>query len=233
MYNIKKWVSVVIRCWWIEYVAVVIMTGSAAFLSINIYVWVIFGLSAWVYLAIKRVHERGKPNSRDLEKELEQYKQKYIINTGLVRDLLNGYLYNLASNLLKFGEKSKNTERISLYIHSNGNFVCFGRYSANPEYKNPSRTSYPDNEGCIAKGWQHGWFFDNSFPSSKVEYAEYCLNKYKMPLQTTNNINMKSKCFAVLAIKRSETPLGVIVLETIEQNRFQEKDIKEKIKVAK
>ncbi len=190
--------------------------------------WVL-SASIIVYVFIKVIEATARPKLKKIENELEEYRTKHKIISEQVRNLFDGYLYNLA-NRLEFGKESDNNERISLYIHDQNNtFIPCGRYSANPQYRKPSRTSYPDNEGCIARGWENGWHFDNKFPcpnSKKSKYGDYCSQKYNIPKNTTRDVKMKSRVYAVLSIKNNGDPFGVLVVESTKEDRFIEDQIK-------
>lgn len=194
--------------------------------------WVL-GISVLIYALVKIIEATAKPKLNKIQNELNEIKYHNKLVSEQVRNLFDGYLYNLA-NKLSFGESSENNERISLYIHDNNNtFIPCGRYSANPKYRSPSRTSYPDNEGCISKGWENGWHFDNAFPYPEVErgdYIDYCLNTYGIQRNTCKKINMKSRSFAALSIKNNGDSFAVLVLESTKVDRFSEDEIKNILK---
>lgn len=191
--------------------------------------WILL-LSTLALAYVLFIEAKSKPRIDRLVKELADAQEKNSIITERVRDLFDGYLYNLA-NKLGFGTQSSNCERVTLYIHDqDNNFIQCGRYSANPKYRSISRTSYPDGEGCIAKGWEEDWHFDAKFPcptADKSSYINYCLANYKIPRNTTRGINMKSRMYAVSSIKKNGKPSAVIVVESEKANRFEEPVIKE------
>ncbi len=233
---------------WLDWLLPAIMTLSGTFLNYDTtklssdknallaviaeylipYLGWILGLSVLLYILVKVTEATAKPYCRKIEKELQDYEAQTNIISEQVRNLFDGYLYNLA-NRLYFG-KFENNERISLYIHdSNNTFIPCGRFSQNPKYRNPSRTSYPDDEGCIAKGWEHGWFFDNNFPCPEAEQSNYrdrCLHEFNIPRNTTRAVNMKSRLYAVLTIKNNGDLFGVLVVESTQGDRFSEEQIK-------
>ncbi len=232
---------------WLDWLLPALMTISGAFIGYDIHKleigshyfyiaefivpqlgWVLIG-SIVFYILIKITEAIAKPRLQKMENELKDFKAKDSIISEQVENLFDGYLYNLAG-LLKFGEGEQDCERISLYIHDNDKtFIPCGRYSANPKYKKRTRSSYPDHEGCIAKGWENGWHFDDKFPcpnTEKATYIDYCLKEYDIQRNTTRKINMQSRVFAVLRIKNDADPLVIIVVESIENTRFIENDIK-------
>lgn len=236
---------------WMDWLLPAIMTLSATFLSydpsklkdgshwrytvefiIPCLGWVL-GASVLIYILVKIIEATGKPKLNKIQNELNQAEYRNKLISEQVRNLFDGYLYNLA-NKLSFGKLSENNERISLYIHDNNNtFIPCGRYSANPKYRSPSRTSYPDNEGCISKGWEHDWHFDDQFPcpeNQRGKYIDYCLNKYGIPRNTCRDINMKSRSFAALSIKNNGNSFAVLVLESTKADRFSEDEVKSILK---
>lgn len=142
-----------------------------------------------------------------------------------IRFVFDGLLLNL-SRKLNFPQNDQT--RLSLYIHyaEHDYFVPCGRYSPNPKFRKPGRTSYPDNQGCIARGWQNGWHFDASFPEDMKDYRSYCLREYGVPNTIHNRIRMRSRVYAV---KRLDDPmgnqLGVLVIEALEHDRFDEQGL--------
>lgn len=187
------------------------------FLSVIAHIWVLI------------IQQIAKPKLSKLMKELSEATDKSRIISENVSELFDGYLYRLAAKL-GFGSKSTNCERITLYIHDKDNsFIQCGRYSANPQYKGVNRATYSDGEGCIAKGWQNGWHFDNSFPCPEDDrggYIDYCLSEYSIQRNTTKKIKMKSRLYAVSCVKKNEEPFAVIVVESLNMDRFSEDTLK-------
>jgi hypothetical protein len=253
MFLIQHWNKInefIIRHSWINSASTVLMTVFGYFLGrdvqhlipehphlfilLNEYIipispWIlIFSFIFFIYSSY--IEYRNKPRINIILKELEETKNANIIISERIRDLFDGYLYNLASKL-GFGAKGQNSERITLFIHDNNkNLIPFSRYSANPKYRNIKRISSPDNEGCIAKAWENGWHFDANFPCPEVnkkEYSEYSYNKYLIPKNVCKQLSMPSRLFASLRIEYQGTPLAVVVLETESPDRYKEAFIKE------
>lgn len=234
---------------WLDWLLPAMMTLSAVFLGYDTqkldmppethtkyvidfivsYLGWVLATSVLIYVLVKFIEVTAKPKFRELQSELENYQSKYDVVSDQVRNLFDGYLYNLA-NRLDFGKSSENNERISLYIHDkNNNFIPCGRYSANPKYRQPTRTSYPDNEGCIAKGWENGWYFDDNLPCPNAklrDYIDHCLHTFQIPRNTTRAMKMKSRLYAVMSINNNGDIFGVIVVESTKENRFSEQEIK-------
>jgi hypothetical protein len=191
--------------------------------------WVL-ALSIIIYITVLIIEVRSQPRIDKLTKKLTEATEKNNIISERLRDFFDGYLYNLASKL-GFGSQGANCERITLYIHDQGNnFIQCGRYSANPKFRGVNRTRYPDNEGCIAKGWENGWHFDSELPcpvNNLSNYIDYCLREYNVPRNTTRRIKMKSRLYAVSCIEKNGISLAVIVVESETENRFQSDKIRE------
>lgn len=186
--------------------------------------WVLI-VSVVAHIWVLIIQQRAKPKLSKLMKELSELTDKSRIISENVSELFDGYLFRLATKL-GFGSQSINCERITLYIHDKDrSFIQCGRYSANPQFGGVNRATYPDSEGCIAKGWQNGWHFDTSFPDPEDDrggYIDYCLNKYSVPRNTTKKIKMKSRLYAVSCVKKNEDPFAVIVVESLGVDRFSE-----------
>lgn len=193
--------------------------------------WII-GVSILAHITVLVVQQKAQPKLDNLANALSEATDKSKIISENVSELFDGYLYRLAAKL-GFGSQPTNCERITLYIHDkNGSFIQCGRYSANPDYKGVNRATYPDNEGCIALGWQNDWHFDNNFPcpiTNKSEYIDYCLDHYSIPRNTTRRIKMKSRLYAVSGVKKNEESFAVIVVESTSSARFSETELRAKL----
>lgn len=116
------------------------------------------------------------------------------------------------------------------YIHNGDNsFIPFGRYSLNPKYAKKGRPKYPDNQGCIAKGWENNWYFDNTFSnpdSNENEYLYKNKTTYSMDKAIVKRLKMKSTLFAVLRLDVKSNPIAVVVVESTNSNKYNENQIK-------
>ncbi len=134
--------------------------------------------------------------------------------------MFDGLLLNLSKKLdFKQGDQA----RISIYVHeiSEGRFIPCGRYAPNPELRKSGRTSFPDTQGCIAKGWQNGWHFDDSFPDTTSRHQNYCYSNYAIPKNTHDDLKMRSLVYAVMRLDDSSGyPLAVMVIESEKADQF-------------
>ena len=174
---------------------------------------VITALLSWA------VNKRQK-SFQELQMEIERSRDQIDEIGNNIKFLFDGLLLNLSKRLdFKQGDQS----RISIYVHENsdGKFIPCGRYSPNPELRKPGRTSYPDSQGCIAKGWQNGWHFDNSFPDTNSRHKNYCQSQYDIPANIHSSMKMRSCVYAALRLDNlAGNPLAVMVVESANADQF-------------
>lgn len=166
----------------------------------------------------------SEQNIADLRNEVLELRERSAFLPGNVRSVFEGFLYRFGTKI-NFGSMNENNERVTLYFHdaARDRFVTCARYSPNPRFKAAGRPEYPINEGCIAKGWEHGWHFDNAFPSDPSERASRHAGGYGMPRRTANNLKMPSRLYAAMRINDVEDrPIAVMVVESTEQERWSE-----------
>lgn len=131
--------------------------------------------------------------------------------------------------LLSFSQKldlmQNDQVRISIYVHDDrqGSFIPCGRYSPNPRLMSPGRTYYPTGQGCIGKGWDHGWHFDNEIPLDRQARRRYEKESYGLPKAVVDGLKMQSRLYAVKRITEGNGKhLGVVVVEALDAARFQQ-----------
>ncbi|MER9642387.1 hypothetical protein [Mesorhizobium sp. M0239] len=160
---------------------------------------------------------------------IRRLRDKLAAQTGQIEEvgnviviLFDGLLLNLANKLeLEQGSQA----RLSLYVHdSEGrSFIRCGRYSRNPVFLSPGRTSYPDHQGCIAEGWKKGWHFDNALPAQGAQRRAYNLKTYAIPEAVTDSTRMKSTLYGVKRLDNLEgKAIAVLVVEAINADHFAE-----------
>ena len=163
------------------------------------------------------------------EGTIAELRQKLQAQLGQIEEvgnviviLFDGLLLNLA-NRLELAQGSQ--ARLSLYVHDSEtrSFIRCGRYSRNPVYLSPGRTSYPDHQGCIAEGWRNGWHFDNSIPPNGALRRTYNYKQYRIPVEVTDSIRMKSTLYAVKRLDNLEgKAIAVLVVEAVNADHFSE-----------
>lgn len=230
--------------WWIDLLSTIVLPVSLCIISMSpnfkedqqaVTLWKHLTIFCYLMAAISAILIiLSKWNSRktnDIVENLEQQLSycKEIFDPGIILEIFTGYLYSMSSGKLGFGSNSKNSERITLYIYDGDRrvFIPFSRVSQNPLYKRKGRQEYPANEGCIGKAWENGWCFDNKFPTaSDVRYEDYSKKLYDIPPATAKGLGMRSALLACMRIESDDNPLGVIVVESTEKNRYTETYLK-------
>lgn len=173
----------------------------------------------------------GRKSLSELQAQISEKEEKLSQVSNVITILCNGLLLNLASNLnLAQGAQV----RLSLYVHDPERraFIPCGRYSGNPAYARPGRTSYPDDQGCIGEGWSNGWHFDDAVPPGKQaeRRPKYNEDKYNIPPEISRSIKMKSTLYAVKRLDdREGRGVAVLVAEAVGDNGLEEAFLKEKI----
>lgn len=198
----------------------------------------IFILSSIIQLSLTVIYNIFcQPTIYELESKLHLANSKNASVLERLKDLFYGYLSIFADNKLKFGLKNDKTERISLYIYNGNNFNLIVRYSKNPKFKSPGKGIYPVDQGCLGKAWEHDWHFDDKFPcpkNKKTEYEDYSNKKYLLPKKVSKALNMQSRLYAALRIDgHDKKPLAIIVVESINEKRYKESEIKALLKEQK
>lgn len=161
-----------------------------------------------------------------LNKELKEEIEKNSIIGDNIKNMIDGYLFHLATGKLTF---SPDNDRVTLYLHDKiGKFIPFGRYSANPKFKSPGRSEYPDTQGVIALGWEKGWYFD--YNEVKEDFITYNKNKHNIPKETLKFLRMKSVLYAVKRITDHKgDAVAIILVESTEGLQLTENILKEKL----
>ncbi len=193
--------------------------GLFNMLESNILFWV-FIASASVSAISSWIMTRRQKTFKALQCEIDESREQIGEIGNNIKFLFDGLLLNLSKKLsFKQGDQA----RISIYVHeeSDGKFIPCGRYSPNPELRKPGRTSYPDGQGCIAKGWQNGWHYDNSFPETRTRHQNHCHSQYGIPKPVHDNMKMHSLVYAVLRLDDPlGNPLAVMVVESEKADQF-------------
>lgn len=236
-----KWINR--HYFWINPFLIFITTISSAFLTYSFpedfssqhparfqlfnplleYIIPIFGISAFMLTTITIIEIVNKKTIKKLEEENEQYKILSETISENIKELFDGFLYKFAT----IKADLENSERVTLYVHNGDNsFIPFGRYSQNTKYSKSGRSKYPDNEGCIAKGWEKTWYFDNEFPLDSKDYLNKNKDEYNIDNKVMKKLNMQSKLYAVLRLDVLEKPMAVIVVESTNPTKFSEKKVK-------
>jgi len=144
-----------------------------------------------------------------------------------MRSLCEGYLYAIAEGPLKFCESEGSHERITLYAHdSSGQFFSIGRYSRQPDYRKPGRSSYPEDQGVISRTWKNGDNFTKDYPDRKQDpcgYHERC-KKDGLSEDVINELGMPSRLYYGYRISNTQgrEPIAVLITESTNPERYTE-----------
>ena len=190
-------------------------TGVFEFMFYRIEGWMIsvgiLASSFSAYIGYKDKDEIEKL-SRELEIKSEEISQLNEFNTEITSDLslktVNTFeVFSLILKTLAAELGLKEEDRISIYKVSEDHFFLIGRYSTNQSYRRIGRNYYPRQEGILEKAFERSWFqadlgvsyADNN--ARRKKYADEQLRKFRIPVQTANRFNMKSRCYRALSIK--------------------------------
>ncbi len=197
--------------------------------------WVLafFLIAAFVQAFIMFALSKREPTIAEYREKIAGYEGQLAEVSNNIKNVFDGLLFNLAKKItVNTAEKF----RLSIYVHDACNevFVPCGRYSSDPVFARPGRTFYPEGEGCIAKGWQNSWHFDNNFPSTNGKRRSYELANYGLSDWVATGMRMQSNVYAALRI---DNPMGqslaVLVIEAIESKHFDEDVLKAELEGAK
>lgn len=206
-------------------------TFEDAWLHILIYFWnIVFIVELYVYgrstASFKSVEEQRDQYKADSEKHRELF-ERLAQN---IESALHGTLIR-AGATLHFSAQPEKIDRITLYyLDEKRSFFALSRYSENPSFeKIRTDKQYPTDKGCIGKGWDNTWWFDNQFPcpvNDKEGYLNRHRREYKIIRADARGIKMKSRLYAVQRVDVGTKKLGVLVFESKSPTRFSEAEIK-------
>ncbi|MEJ5087131.1 hypothetical protein [Brucella pseudogrignonensis] len=195
-------------------------SGPLGYITNSTLLWV-FIIAAALNAIIAIYYAYKEKTVASLTKDLTQTRDEMSEVGNTIQQLFNGMLYGLGQQL----EIAQDDQiRITLYIHdrSTFSFIPCGRYSPNPRYQDPGRSSYPQNQGCIGKGWENGWHFDNAVPENGKPRKTHHAREYDMDAKVVEALAMKSCLYAAKRLHdAAEVPVAVIVVEALNSQRFE------------
>ena len=216
-----------------HYISLVcVLSWGGVILSGAGYLYLAFSDAKKTYL-LEQENKNQKMNVEDLEKEIESLRSKDALITGHLKELLAGYLQNLATGPLDFDEPSISKDRISLYSHdkTSDHFLLLARYSNDPELQKLQGRKYPRAQGCIGKAWTDGCFEITCLPAAtnskgKAAYIK-ASKKYNVPEEIAESLKMKSRYYFGYRIMdpMQKNALAVIVVESLRANRYTKKGL--------
>ena len=172
------------------------------------------------------------PSRFSMQSALIKQKTEIEAITDHVVFCLEGFIWEQAK---RAGFSVSGVSRISLYVHepAKSRFFCLVRKSYNTKLEKKGRTFFADHEGCIAKGWEQDWHFDNGFPEDDMDNAAYHKSEYGILKKTFNQLTMTSKLIAVKkVVDKNDRPIALIVVESTKSNAFVEADLKSALTIA-
>lgn len=183
--------------------------------------WLFFG-SAGLSLLIGFGQALRERTVGELQREIANHRGEIDAIGNSIVILFDGLLLNLGT---KLAVQQQSQVRMSLYVHDpkGKRFIPCGRHSPNPVYAGPGRTSYPDNEGCIAEGWKKGWHFDNQVPDGVKERKAHHRKTYGISDATQASLKMPSTLYGVRRLDDGMgRSVGLIVVEATMSTEFEE-----------
>lgn len=165
-----------------------------------------------------------RPSLKSLQQRATDLQNQVDLVAENLRDVFDALMLEAAGRI---NVAQADQVRVSLYYHNgNGAFLLCGRYAPNPEHRKSGRAYYPDTQGCVSRGWQNGWIFDNDFGDNR-RYRQKNRADYGIDTATLDRIRMQSKLFAVQRVEASGRPVGVLVVEALDPARFTEADLQQ------
>lgn len=182
-----------------------------------------------IYFSIRT--KRRKKNLQQCKGELEGLENKLA--------LVRREYYKLCSDIIKcmfseFFDASGGNGRVSVYKHTENEFMLLGRYSKNPAYNTRGRETYTDSEGFINIGWQEGKFEIYDIPvwvGNGREYKNFIRKFCDITENSLKQIKMKSCSFYIRRMENEDArnPIGIIVFEQIQGSKINTEQIEAKI----
>ncbi len=161
----------------------------------------------------------NKKLEADLNNRIESERQK----SSDIREIIDFIISYIGKDKLGMGRRSRNTERISLYVHDERGFYPQSRYSANPELARIRRPRYPPNQGAIGFAWEHQEYFQKypDVTSEPDEYYRLLEEREHIPREEAEQLSMKPQLIYGKRIDDNHDAIAVIIVEALEPDRYQ------------
>ena len=170
--------------------------------------------------------ERNRPRIKQLVESNDEKQELIDRFADNIFIFFDGLSLNLAKRV---GIENNSNCRISIYLHFKAQncFIRCGRYADNPKLARGGRPEYPEDEGCISKGWRLGWYYVGNLPARRDRHQRKCEKDYNIPKATHDDFVMLSRCIAAKRLSlTSNRPLAVIVVESLDKDAFSETALK-------
>ncbi len=152
----------------------------------------------------------------DLADQKSGLEDRLAVAQGVVTGLLDLFALTLAHGL-SLGTQG----RASIFLTQADGESCLlvGRFSDNPTYKRPSRSSYSLTQGCMGRAWtdsEHEALDMPDTASTVTEWVNYQAKAYGMPKEEAKALPMKSRRYAGVRVDDSmgRQHFGVVIVES-------------------
>jgi len=145
-----------------------------------------------------------------------------IAHKELAFEMTSNYLAHIYSDLLNYND----SERISLYLHTDGGFILCGRFALNHEWRAMHREAIADSEGCLGKAWHNGGSYFRELPIDKYGYKEVLKNELGIAKKITEGFKMPSRAYYSVALTHGYKRIGAVVFESTQHGVLVEGDLK-------
>jgi len=168
-------------------------------------------------LEVNSLKERINSVSED---SVSLQNQLSSLHTQLVTTWLKSCFRNL---------KLTTNERVTIYYHVDNHFYVLARHSQNPMFSVIHRQKFSVNHGVISKAWGHRECVDIDgcplYSNEPNDYKQYMKDTYGYKESSIETLAMKSCQFIAVAIVEADNPVGVIVFESDNHNKFKAQKI--------
>lgn len=167
---------------------------------------------------------RRKKSYWDLRQQVDELESKEGDRQAAFQGLVVALLQGLAESTRCWNPDS----RASLYSPNGDFFVMIGRRSDNPIHEDSGRAVYPIREGVVGMAWREGQGAAVDLPEDEEERAKKMHSHTALPLEVGRGLKMPSRSIVGIRIMdtRTSTPIGVVVLESVQARGVNRSTIK-------
>jgi len=170
---------------------------------------------AVVLMVVSFVYEiRLSPSREELLADADRFRRQRERWEQELREALEV----VSRRILEDAGSKSSCSRFSVYYHCDRCFVRVCRVSGNPDLGRPGRSSYPDDQGIIAKVWREEAVTVTNMPSDREGWVSACVEDYGMKRSEAQNVAERMQSLSVVGrrINYDHRPIGVILLESTE-----------------
>lgn len=210
--------------------------------------FVLFGVVAMFYggYGIYNDLSNLKLRNEALKKEnskTERYKEKLdsaIEDLDSLRNKLSESHDKLVTTWLKGCCRELNLDtydRVTIYFCIGDHFYVLARHSSNPKFVDIHRQKFSKVRGVISEAWEHNVCVDTenipSYDKDPDGYRQYMNDKYGYSEEKVEALTMKSCKYVATSILEADNPVGVIIFESEQQEKFKKQKVVQIIKYCK